>query len=104
MDRPRIPDKVSRSHRAALIACNHFLHFFRTESAVLVVEAVARAVGGCHVKLHQMNVLAQNIGGRADLEIVNQIVVGYQIGMPVLDDVSRITTEEKRFRSCGWWQ
>src|SRR6185295_10233686 len=70
----------------------------RTEGTVFVVKAIARAIGRGHVKFHEVNVLSQNIGGSTHLEVVNQIIVWHQIRVPILDDVSSVTTEEQRLR------
>ena len=46
----------------------------------------------------------KDVGRRTHLKIVDEIVVRYQIGVPVLDNVAGIATEEQRFRrtpTCG---
>src|SRR5262245_60526036 len=77
---------------------DHLLHFSRGKGAVLVIETITGAVRRGHVKLHQVYMLAENVCRRAHLEVIDQVVVGYQVGMPILDDVSRVATEEKRLR------
>ena len=70
------------------------------EGAVLVVEAVARPVGGGHVELHEVDVLADDVGRRTDLEVVELVVGGDEVGMPELDRVAGIRTEEERLRGA----
>ena len=88
--------------RAVVDRPDRFLHFLRTEGAVFVVETIARAVRRGDVKLHQVNMLAQDVGRCAHLEIVHQVIVWDQIGMPVFDDVARVAAEEQwlRLRGC----
>ena len=42
--------------------------------------------------------LSEDVGGRAHLVVVNQVIVRHQVRMPVLNHVARVAAEEKRFR------
>src|SRR5262249_44441494 len=66
--------------------------------AVLVVEAIARAIRRSDVELNKVNVLAEDVGRSSHLKIIDKVIVRYQIGVPVLDDVARVAAEEQRFR------
>src|SRR5688572_5084396 len=41
--------------------------------------------------------LADDVGWRAHLKIVDEVVIRDEVGVPVLDDVAGISTEEQRF-------
>ena len=75
-------------------ATDNFLNFTRRERAVFVVETVTGAVRRRNVKLYEVNVLAQDVCGRAYLKIVDVVIVGNEVRVPELDDVSRVSTEE----------
>ena len=81
---------------------NDLLHFVGTEGAVFVVEAVTRAVGRGDVKLHEVNVLAEDVGRRAHLEVVDEVIIGHEVRVPVFDDVAGVAAEEERLgRASG---
>src|SRR5262249_10557715 len=50
------------------------------------------------VKLHQVDVLADDVGWRAYLEVVLFVNAGSEVGVIVRDAVVRVRSEEKRFR------
>ena len=70
----------------------------RAERAIFVIEAVTGAVGRGDIELHEMDVLAQNIGRCAHLEIVHLVVIRHQVGVPVFDRVVGIRSEEEGLR------
>ena len=74
------------------------LHVLGTKGSVFVVETIACAVRRSNVKLNEVDVLADDVCGRAHLKIVDRVVVRHEIGMPILDDVATVTTEEEWFR------
>src|SRR5271169_4968118 len=73
---------------------NNLLYFFWTERSIFVVEAVTGTIRGGHIELDQVDVLPQDVSRSTHLEVVHQIVIGHQIGMPVFHYVSRIGAEE----------
>src|ERR1041385_5657818 len=74
------------------------LHVLRAKRSIFVVETIACAVRRSHVKLNKVDVLADDVCRRAHLKIVDRVVVRYQIGVPILDDVATVAAEEKRLR------
>src|SRR6185503_16926431 len=48
--------------------------------------------------LNEVNVLAQDVGWRAHLEIIDEVIVRHEVRVPILDDVSTVPAEEERFR------
>ncbi len=101
LDRLRLEDVLPAVSRipesaGAIDALDALAHLLGTERAVLVVEAVRCAVGGEDVELHEMNVLPEDVGRRADLEVVELEVRRHQVGVPVLDDVVVGGAEEER--------
>ena len=81
---------------AALIASIRSRDLVGAVAAVLIVEAVGGAVGRGDVELHQVDMLADDVGRRADLEIVELVIAGQEVGKPVLDDVAAVGAEEQR--------
>ena len=73
---------------------DNFLHLTRRERAIFIVEPVTGSVRRSNVKLHQVYVLAQDVCGRAYLKIVDVVIVGNQVRVPELDNVSGISAEE----------
>src|SRR5258706_3190542 len=73
------------------------LNFLRAKCSVLIVETITRSVRRSDVKLHEVDVLTENVSSFAHLEIINHVIVGHQIRVPVFDDVSRVTAEEEWF-------
>src|SRR5215204_2931495 len=79
-----------------------FLNFARCERTVFIIETVTSTVGSGNVKLHQVYVLAKDVSGRAYLEVIDIVVVGNKVGVPVLNDVAAVSTEEQWFgRTSG---
>src|SRR5689334_2887571 len=66
--------KVDRRGRLAVVLianCVNAVHYFiGAQAPILVVIAIGRAVRGKHIELHQMDVLPENVSGRADLEVI----------------------------------
>ena len=77
---------------------NALAHFLRRERTVLVVPAVAGAVGRGDVELHQVDVLADGVGRRVDLEVVHGQRVGHEVAGLVGDAVPGVGPEEQRLR------
>src|SRR6266700_6086165 len=73
-------------------------HLIRTERSIFIVEAIGCTIGGKNVKLHQVNVLANDVRGRANLEIIQLVVAGGQIRVPVFNAVTAIGAEKQRLR------
>src|SRR6185369_2987724 len=77
---------------------NHLAYFVGAERAVFIIETIARAVRRSHIKLHEMDVLAQDVSGRANLKVVDEVIIRDEVRVPVLDDVARVAAEEERLR------
>src|SRR5215208_10113 len=45
--------------------------------------------------------LAEDVGRRAHLEVVDEVIVGNQVGVPVLDNVAGVATEEEWLRRAA---
>src|SRR5687768_14995461 len=80
---------------------NAFQYFVGTKASVFVIEAIARTVRRSNVKLHQVNVLADDVGWRADLKIVQLVITGHQIRVIEGDAVVGVSAEEERLRWSG---
>src|SRR5688572_17294593 len=64
--------------------------FAGSERAVFIVETVTRAVGRSHVKLHEVDVLAHEVGRRAHLEVVELVDVRCQVCVLERNTVVRV--------------
>ena len=73
----------------------------RAERAVFVVPAVGRAVGGGQVPLRQVDVLADDVGGRAHLVVVDLVVLGHQVAVVVDGAVERVQAHHHRLGRLG---
>jgi len=71
-------------------------HLVRGEGAVLVIEAVAGAVRRRDVELHQVDVLADRVGRRLHLEVVEFKLLGQLVGMAELYALTGGRPEEER--------
>src|ERR1041384_3370091 len=96
---------IARIHAGASIeladSANAFDNFFGTKSTILVIKTVPGSIGGEHIKLHQMDVLAHNIRRSAHLEIVLRINTRDEIGYLDRYEVVSFGPEKKRFRRVG---
>ena len=92
-------ERVAR--RSAVVREDAFAHFVGREGRVLVVPAVARTVARCHVELHQVDVLADRVGGRVDLEVVAVERAGQEVGRFEVDAIARVGAEEQRLGHLG---
>ena len=79
--RQRLP--LASSCDAAVVRKDALAHLVRREGAILIVPAIARAVAGGDVELHQMDVLANGVGRRVDLKIVRVQRRRHEIGLEV---------------------
>jgi len=70
----------------------------RRERAVFVVPAVRCTVTRRQVPLRQVDMLADDVGWRTDLEVVDLVLVRDQVGMQDLAAVKRIETHDERLR------
>ena len=71
-------------------------HRVGRQRAVLVVPAVGRAVGGGEVPLGQVDVLADDVGGGADLVVVELVDRRDQVGVLVHDAVEGVHPHHER--------
>src|SRR5215510_405544 len=76
-------------------------HLVGTERAVFIIPSVARPVRSGHIELDQMDVLAKDVGWSSDLEIVQLVLVGYQVRVVVGDAVVGVGAEEERLWRTG---
>ena len=76
-------------------------HLVGAHGAVLIVEAVGGAVGGGDIELHQVDVLADDVGRRLHLEIVLLVFTGSQVGVVEIDAVVAVGPDEERLRGLG---
>jgi len=90
-----------RGEPRRLESVDPLLHLVRAECAVLVVPAVARAIGRGDVEFHQMNVLPDDVGRRLDLEVVELVDARHQVGVVVVDAVAGIGAHDERLRGPG---
>ena len=74
------------------------LHVTGAEGSVFVVETIARAVRRSHVKLNEVDVLADDVCWCANLKIIDVVLIRHEIGMPILDDVAGFAAEKERLR------
>ena len=81
--------RADRLRIAGLPRANPLPHFVRREGSVLIVPAIPRTVGGGHVELHEMDVLADRIGRRGDLKIVARQIARRLVGVTEFDALSR---------------
>jgi hypothetical protein len=72
--------------------------FFRRKGSVFVVEAVCSAVGGEHVKLHEVNVLAHRVSWSAHLKVILDVNARHQVGVLERDAIVRVGAEEEWLR------
>src|SRR6185369_1446722 len=75
--------------------------FIRTEGPVFVVEAVAGTIGRGHVKLHEVDVLSNDVGRCAYLKIILFVNSGNKISVIVSDAIVGVRAEEEWFRRLG---
>src|SRR5690242_2016797 len=78
-----------------------FLDFLIAERAFFIVPAIAGAIRRKHVKLHQVNVLADDIGWRAYLEVILLILVRNQVRHLEGDTVARVGANKQGLRRTG---
>ena len=71
------------------------------EGAVFVVPAVGRAVSGGQVPLGQMDVLADDVGRRAHLVVVDLVVRGHQVAVVEHRTVEGVQSHHQRLRGLG---
>jgi hypothetical protein len=45
--------------------------------------------------------LAEDVGRRAHLEVVNEVIIRHEVRVPVLDDVAGVAAEEERLWRDG---
>ena len=69
------------------------------QSAVLVIPAVGRAVSRCDIELYQVDMLADDVRRRLDLEIVQLVDVGHQVGVVEVDTVVGVGPNHEGLRS-----
>ena len=75
-----------------------FLHDAGRQCAVFVVPAVGRAVIGGQVPLGQVDVLADDVGRGTYLEVIEFVLVRYQIRVQQLAAVKGVEAHDKRLR------
>jgi len=77
---------------------NTVLYFIWAEGAIFIVKAIPSAIW-CHdIKFNEVDVLANDVGRSPDLEVIHLVVSRNEIGMPELDRLPSISTEEEGFR------
>ncbi len=74
------------------------LHHARRQRAVLVVPAVGRTVVGGQVPLRQVDVLTDDVGRRAHLEVVQLELLRHQVGVQDLAAVEGVEAHHQRLR------
>ena len=94
----------NRLKTLTMIACSDchdaVAHLFRGQRAVLIVPAVGGAIRRCDVKLHQVDMLPDDVRRRAHLKIIEFVVVWHQVREPKLNHVTAVRSEEERLRGA----
>ncbi len=76
---------------------NALAGFVGADGTIFVVPAVGRAIGRGHIEFDQVNVLADDVGWRFHLVIVQLVDAGDQVGVPELDTVTAVEAHDQGF-------